>query len=219
MNRKKIIIYALIIIISIFLCIGCGVSSYLIMNLFNQTPKKAKNIELSPVNISTDDTDKEPNSFLDNLFGNNTKNSGYYSKLAQSHLRKKEYQKALEAINKSIKINSNNSEAYITQSTIYQVQNHYNKALNSLNKALAIDPLNPKIFFRMGLIYKANKSFSLAEQKLLQANELSPESTEIKTQLAQLYYQQNKFDKTINIYNNILENNPNDKSIYLKLGN
>ncbi len=76
-----------------------------------------------------------------------------YYKSAVNSIETNDLDNAIIYINKSISIESNNSNAYYTKGVIYQKKLNYDVALTCYKKALQLNPNNSEAMLKCGIVY------------------------------------------------------------------
>merc|ERR1712173_35430 len=70
-----------------------------------------------------------------------------------THMKAKEYQKAIEEYTKAVEFNPKSEVYFCNRAVAYTNINKFHEALDDCKKAIAINPDYAKAFSRMGLIY------------------------------------------------------------------
>lgn len=139
------------------------------------------------------------------------------NRLGQEYVTRKEYQKSLSYLVKSIDINQRSfSSFYALAYACYQL-NHIPEAIEAARATTIITPdsFNGQLLY--GTVLRINSNYDRAEKALLQAKKLSKKpSPEVNWQLALLYNKTGRNKEAIEAletYLKILPNSPNKQEI------
>ena len=86
----------------------------------------------------------------------------YYYLFGNCYVDLKQYDKALECYNESIKYNSKYSMAFNNRGTIYEDKKEYNKAFQDYSKAIILDPENVYAYLNIAGIYVVYRMYESA---------------------------------------------------------
>jgi tetratricopeptide (TPR) repeat protein len=89
-------------------------------------------------------------------------------------LSNKQYDDALESLNKAKEYNSQDGFIHYNLAEAYLFQENYEEAERALNQALDLMPRSAEVFQRLGLIYEKGKKWDLSLNAYQKANELNP---------------------------------------------
>lgn len=113
----------------------------------------------------------------------------YYYR-AKSHISSGDYQKAIDDLDKVIKLSPGHgkpfAKAYSNRGSIYYAIANYQKAADDFSKSIEVDPLNPDVYYNRGNAYLAMEDYKSAIKDFNKALEFNPGDTEagIKLKLA-----------------------------------
>jgi len=138
------------------------------------------------------------------------KKSEALSLLGSAYYLKGEYQKAVEALNESIKLDPNLSDPFFFLAMSYGKLKEYGKAVEAAKRAIELDPKAPTYYAVLGLIYKDQKKYKEAEENLKKSIELDPKSIVSYLKLADLYYEKESYKEAVNTLTKVLEINPSN---------
>lgn len=107
-----------------------------------------------------------------------------FNNRAWSFVILKEYDKALQDVNRSLELDSSMSTTYDTKGVIQFYMKQYKEALETLTKAVKIDSSRGESFWHRAQVYKAMGDETKASEDLLKAQlrEYEPEEWELKRQ-------------------------------------
>ncbi len=119
-----------------------------------------------------------------------------YSRGTASMVRK-EWSKAVQFFEKSLKANPDNTNAYIGLSRAYTQLGELDKALQSADKALQLDSTNAISYGQRGLIKRMQGKSDEALQDFSNAIKRDPDSAWTHAQIADLYLRKHDLEKAI----------------------
>jgi tetratricopeptide (TPR) repeat protein len=124
-------------------------------------------------------------------------------KLSQIELVLKNYDLAIEMVNRALKLNTMNSEAYYLKGFIYLDSKDTSTAISSFQTAIEVDPSHFDSYIILGNIW-SETNFEYAESYYKQALKIAPESIEALYNIGILYQYFNKYDEAYPVYDEIL---------------
>ncbi len=138
-------------------------------------------------------------------------------KLSELYFIVKQYQKAIENINKALKINENLSKAYYLKGSIYRESGDTARAVSSLETAIEQDNLFLDAYYDLGIIYAARKNTLAFEyfNNVLKNNSSYLNAVYAKGKLLQ---DLEKYDDAILEYNLLLTKDKNYLEAHYNLG-
>lgn len=145
-------------------------------------------------------------------------NKEIYKELVSIYLEKKEYDKAIAHIKKSIEIEPFDSDLYILQGRYYEETGNTEMAISSYERLLKIIPNSGRANNNLGAIYFDKGNFSKAEEFFKKAIELNPMLFEPYLNMANLYYKNNHINDAIFFYKQVIKLNPDIKDTFINLG-
>ena len=95
-----------------------------------------------------------------------------YLKLSAAYFNLKQYEKAIEIVNKVIKLNPKEASAYALLSSYHEKMGNYNEALKVYKNALKIFPNTGVVYLGLGRAYFHLKKYEAAISKIKRAIEL-----------------------------------------------
>src|SRR6056297_2251551 len=94
-------------------------------------------------------------SYSQGQYSTDSKRALKYFEEGLNQYRLKEYDNALENINKAIDKDEKFIEAFIIKGQIFEGMDEYQQAVNSYKQAIKIDPeYYPNVFYSIGLLYQ-----------------------------------------------------------------
>ena len=135
----------------------------------------------------------------------------------------RDFQSALEYLNKEIEENPKNGYAYSWIAIVRQQNEEYGKAINALNMAIKYLPKKDKPYRSWAFMMKSQIYQSLQEHEnaiscINQAIEIEPENVEAYDKRAQLYFELEKYDEADKDYKKMIALQPGEILGYMGLG-
>lgn len=138
-------------------------------------------------------------------------------KLVQLYFITKQYGMGIAALDKVLKQDPQNAEAYFLMGMIFKEQNDENRAINAFQKAVDIDSDNKDAFIELGKLF-TDKGNPIAIKYF--DNALLIDSLDFNAMMAKAYYfqtrKQNK--EAVDIYRQILSHEPRYEVALFNLG-
>ena len=133
-----------------------------------------------------------------------------YNNLGNINFQQEDFDLALDNTKKAIVLKPDYSEAYSNLGLIYLGLKEIKIAKKSFDIALKLDPNNAKFYSGLGIYYQLIEDYEKTEINLKKALKLSKKKIPFGLALASHYFNLKEFAKAEDIYNFILENEPND---------
>ncbi|MBV6621953.1 MAG: tetratricopeptide repeat protein [Rivularia sp. (in: Bacteria)] len=141
----------------------------------------------------------------------------YYGKGLALGLEKK-YKEAITASEQATKLKPGFVAGWKRQSLDYRKLKRLDKALFTINKAIQLQPENPNLYLIKRVILSDLKQYAQAEVAITEAIKLSPRALFYDSR-GILYRNQKKWDLALADYNQAININPEDASVYINRGN
>ncbi len=142
-----------------------------------------------------------------------------YTEKGNNNYHKSEFEKAIEAYKKAIKIDPDSDGAHHNIGLAYDNLGKFEKAIEAYKKAIKINPNNDGAYFGMGLAYYNLDKFEEAIEAHKKAIEINPNGGLVAYHYMGLaYYMLNKFKEAIEAYKKSIEINPNSAMAYHYMG-
>ncbi len=138
-------------------------------------------------------------------------------KLSELYFLVRQYQKAIDYVNKALKIDENLAKGYYLKGSIYRESGDTAKALSSLETATEQDNKYEDAFYDMGVIFSARKN-PIALEYYSTVIKLNPKNEEAKFARAKLLQDLGKIDEAISEYEYILLQNKNHEDCLYNIG-
>lgn len=140
-----------------------------------------------------------------------------YLKLAELYYLVRQYDKAIEHVNKALKIDETLSKGYYIKGNVYKEMGDTNKAISSFQTAIEQDPQMVDAFIDLGVLYAA-KNNTLALQYYNNALKLDPKNNIALYDKAFFFQQIGNADSAISSYQYILKLYPQSPQVLYNLG-
>jgi len=121
--------------------------------------------------------------------------------------RQGKYNEAINYLNKSIKLNPNESLTYYVRGNEYYEKKEYDSAISDFSEALKISPTYTNALIMRGLSYVATKNYDEAERDFSQTIKIH-DSAEAYNHRGLLYNEKGEYDKAIADFTKSIEINP-----------
>ncbi len=128
--------------------------------------------------------------------------------LAGIYLKEKEYDRAIEQIDKALKISAFDEDLYLLQGMYYEDTGDMKAAVSSYEKMLKIAPNSARANNNLGGIYLNNGNLDKAEAFFRQAAGINPLLYEPYLNLAKLNYKKKEINTAVSFYEKVLSLNP-----------
>ncbi|NQV33146.1 MAG: tetratricopeptide repeat protein [Phycisphaeraceae bacterium] len=129
-----------------------------------------------------------------------------------------QYDKALIALDRAVRINPSLSEARANMGNIYLQQGMNDLAIEQFNAALRVNPLDPKTHFNLGGALLEARQYTRAETHLKETLALDPNFGDAYAQLGRVYAAQTRFRRAELILIEGHQKFPNNLNIISQLG-
>lgn len=147
-----------------------------------------------------------------------TSKAMFYNNLGSTYLSMGMPKKALLEVEKSIRINPGNSNAYQTLGNTYSHLGDFNLARQNYQKALKINPFDSGALANLGLVLLKQRKYSAALVKLNRAEHIDPNSFLINLNFANALRDVGRYEAAKRFYRKALEIDPNDAGAHVDLG-
>jgi tetratricopeptide (TPR) repeat protein len=138
-------------------------------------------------------------------------------KLSELYFLVRQYQKAIDYVNKALEVDKNSAKAYFLKGSIYKESGDTNRAISSLETSIEQDNTYEDAFYDLGLIYAARKN-PLAFEYYISVLRINPKNEQASYARAKLLQDLGKIDEAISTYESILSKNKNCDQCYYNIG-
>lgn len=135
-------------------------------------------------------------------------NKHYHVKLAEIHLRAREGQAAVKALEEALALFPNDLELNYLLAGIYTETGEYEKSNAIYDKILSISGDDPQVYFQKYRNFSLMENEEAASDQLLKMYEIDPTNTAILQTLSASYLENEEYDKAIELFEIALEQNP-----------
>jgi len=140
-------------------------------------------------------------------------------KLSENLFFLKQYQQAINIINKVIEMDSSYTYAFIILGMCEQELENEPEAITAYENAIAINPKEVLAYLNLGLLYKKNKEYDKAVKIYQQAIVHNSGNHFILSNLGNLFYLQGKFDDAILSHQRAVKAKPDSPIVYYNYAN
>jgi tetratricopeptide (TPR) repeat protein len=137
-----------------------------------------------------------------------TYNSDFWQYKGTLHNQIGEYEEALLALEKSLELNSFDTETLINHAIALEALGNLNEATKTLEKAMEIEPSNIDVLLSLALIYGKTGRSVQAVELLQKVIELDPENTEAWYELAFSYENIQMLNESLEAYTKYIDLEP-----------
>jgi tetratricopeptide (TPR) repeat protein len=138
-------------------------------------------------------------------------------KLSELYFLVKQYQNAIDFVNKALKIDENLARAYYIKGSIYRESGDTARAVSSLETAIEQDNKYVDAFYDLGVIYAARKN-PLALEYYNNVLRINPAHEDVAYARAKLLQDLGKIDEAVKEYENIIGKKKDCYNCYYNLG-
>lgn len=136
--------------------------------------------------------------------------------LGMAFYRKGDFDNSIYYLNEAIKLQPNNYKIYLDLGLINKQKKSYQNALENYVEVLRINPGNEVAYFASAHIFYLLRKFSSALKMSMAALSVNKEKIDYKIFIAKCLEELHEFKEAINLYNEILLNNPSHKKTLLE---
>ena len=133
--------------------------------------------------------------------------------------KNKDYSGAIKLCNEALKLNQNNSIAYMRRGAVYESLQNYGQALVDFNKAIELDPNNAKAYTNRGNVYSSLQNYGQALVDFNKAIELDPNYAKAYTNRGIVYASLQNYGQALVDFNKAIELDPKYAAAYTNRGN
>ncbi len=126
----------------------------------------------------------------------------FYQGLTFSRL--KQVDKAIDAYEKTVRVNPKMAKAYNNLGNLYSQQKRYGKAIENLKKATQLNGELSEAFNNMGIVYSHLGQFDESIKAFIRATDINPKLVAAYYNLGQIYYHDQKWDAAVTSFEKVL---------------
>lgn len=131
-----------------------------------------------------------------------------YTEQDEKYYTKRDYKKAIEALQKALELNPDYANAWAWLAAVYNDFGNSDKAIAYNEKAIALDPNNALAWNNVGVSYSYRGNEKKAIEYYEKARELDPKLMYPWSNLGRIYASNGDFDKAIEYCRQAIESNP-----------
>jgi tetratricopeptide (TPR) repeat protein len=136
---------------------------------------------------------------------------------AYAQFSNKENSEAIQSINKSIELNTENTKAVLLQGKIYEKLNNMEAALDSYKNATVLDPEYIDAWNNIGLLYYTRQDYQNAIPAFDKVTELVPDYAKAWANLGAIYIELEKYQEAVNNLKKAVEYDVTSETSWLRL--
>jgi tetratricopeptide (TPR) repeat protein len=144
-------------------------------------------------------------------------NTEAYLKMAEMSLVVRDYKKTLEYIDRALRVDNLESKGYLLRGVVMIETGDTIKGILNLQKAIDVNQEYFEAHLQLGILYAAKKN-DLAIDYFNNALNIVPGNIDVMYYLAMYYQETEDFEKAIQTYNSILDNDPGFFIAYFNIG-
>ena len=137
--------------------------------------------------------------------------------IARIYLIERNYNKALEYINKSIAVVPNYPNSYLIKGDAYVKLNKIPEAIDTYNEAGKLDPQNAKIWSKLGLIYYNTKRYDEAIPAYKKVVIYDPSKTSAYVNLGAIYNIKENYEESVKFLSKATDLDPRNDVAWYRL--
>jgi Tfp pilus assembly protein PilF len=147
-----------------------------------------------------------------------TADAGYFIKRSQSFANQKDFQSALNYVDKALELQPENWDAWYTKALVYQLAGYDAAAARRYLKLLERKPDMLEAHIGMGMLYRKHNNFDLAQKEYEEAIQLTYYSFAAHYNLANVLMEQKKYEQALKEYKVCLKLKPNNALVHNNMG-
>ena len=137
---------------------------------------------------------------------------------AEAHVRKREYEAAIDRYSNAIKLNPQLTPAYNNRGNVYKDKGDYDRAIQDYDKAIELNPNLAAAYTNRGVVHIRKRRYGSAFQDYDRAIELDPRYAEAYYNRGNAFSELDKFDCAIRDYDKAIELDPQYAAAYTNRG-
>jgi tetratricopeptide (TPR) repeat protein len=147
-----------------------------------------------------------------------TNDSNYFVKRAQSYANQKDFQSALNYIDRALELQPQNWDAWYTKALVYQLAGYDAAAARRYLKLLERRPDMLEAHIGIAMLYRKHSNYDLAQKEYEEAIALKYFSFPAHYNLANLLMDQKKYEQALKEYKVCLKLSPNNALVHNNMG-
>lgn len=144
--------------------------------------------------------------------------ANYFIKRSQSYANAKDYQSALNYVDKALELQPQNWEAWYQKALVFQLAGYDAAAARRYIELLAHRPDMIEAHIAVGMLYRKHGNFDLAEREYKEAIELKYYNFAAHFNLANTYLEQKKYEPALKEYKVCQKLQPNNALVHNNIG-
>jgi arylsulfatase A-like enzyme/Tfp pilus assembly protein PilF len=133
-----------------------------------------------------------------------------YIDKAAAYVYDTKYEKAIPLFKKVLKINPDDTEAYVSLGHIYEALGEVEKSIKSFEQALRLEPENLTTYIQLGVSYMKAERYIEGLDTFKKALDFNPRCKEAYFNMGLYYFQKQEWSEAKDLFKKILELDPGD---------
>ncbi len=138
--------------------------------------------------------------------------------LSRAYIKAHDYDKAIEALERALDIDSKFIEAWNVLGAVYFGKGEYKKSIDTFQRLLKLRPKDHIVWYNVSRAYIKNGEYHNAIMALEQTIKINADMVKAWNLLAASYYVDEEYFKSIKTYEHLLNLMPLDHSVWYNLG-
>jgi len=138
--------------------------------------------------------------------------------LSRAYIKAHDYDKAIEALERALEIDSKYIEAWNVLGAVYFAKGEYSKSIDSFQRLLKFRPKDHIVWYNIGRAYIKNGEYNNAIVAFEHSIKLNSDMVKAWNLLAATYYVNEDYYESIKTYKHLLNLMPLDHSVWYNLG-
>lgn len=227
---KKLVIAIVSVVIAGIFLLFIGVMAYMFFatpsseaennsqTVDSSTSKPEATREEKPFNVLPDNPGIKVDTSSIDEENEKLKHYQFYFDIAVKHMKKQEFEEAIENYKKALEYYTNDYRAYNNLGLIYEYKKEYHTSVDYFKKARKLNPDDSEIYNNLGFLYIQQKNFQEARYNLEKAYDLNPDNAFVLNNLGEVYYHLNDNTMALNFIKKSLNKNDKNPYAYKNLG-
>ncbi|MBN1330561.1 MAG: tetratricopeptide repeat protein [Candidatus Heimdallarchaeota archaeon] len=152
------------------------------------------------------------------IIKNDPLNISAWANLGKVLNEKKDHEGAIEALQKALEIDSNDTWILFELGFTYSLISRFKEAEEIYQKLVKIDPHSQDGWFNLALVYRYQLNFKGAIDAYQEVLKIDPYDTGVYLNIGVLYHQEGKIEEAEKVYRKALEIRPDYTKVSLNLG-
>jgi tetratricopeptide (TPR) repeat protein len=130
----------------------------------------------------------------------------------------KQFDEAINILNKVIELNPNDASAYVLRGDAYRWKKQYDMTIKDLSEAIRLNPNDAKSYYIRGMAYHGRKEYKEAISDYTDVIRLEPKSAHAYINRGHIYRDREKYKEAIEDFTAAINLDPNRADYYVDRG-